>query len=525
MSKTATDLIFENYYNYIRENSEEFSTPQAAIEMLTSDAAFKSYVNALTEGLSPNAREVVHAVAEREREMLLEESAQIGPTTVAVGYAVVYFPILTDIYAEPLLSEVCTTHTTNSPIFSIPKVEITGSVQNSDGSTTTYSLPRPTQLVRGSVEYIDIAPNTNNDLFALSVGGIVTANTARVNKRYFVIDSIEIVDDSTSPDTTTIVDVFIRPDARGQIHKEFEFTDGSGATVSATLIGNINWETGNVTYSITYEGSSGVNYTTQYARSRVMFSATTGDIGRVKVKLKMSNWDIDVDVRDDFEIELDSETVQDYRDIYNIDLIRTMAEAIKRQIMLNKDWDISYFLGLAEPDMATMGNTETCDLNQFVVAAGDYRPANVMDVFKGVIPYLNTVTRMIERNFRAAPQYLITGLKTASMLDSLQEYVVNNQQIHRGEMGYSAKTMSFRKQTVIPCHAIDDSKIYLAFKAPVNDKSRSVLIDVVYKPLYIIEEITNSRKRTFVRSRTCIENVASNGMGLVTIQNLPDFVG
>lgn len=520
-----TDLIYENYEQYINENSEEFSSPQGAIEMLTSDGAFKSYMTALTEGLTPAARETVMAAAEREREMLLEESAQIGPTAVAVGYAVSYFPILTDIYAEPLLSEVCTLHTTNTPIFSIPKVQIAGSVQNSDGSTSSFTLPRPTQLVRGATEYINLAPNTNNDLFALSAGGIVTSNTSRINRRYFVVDQLEITDDSTTPDTTTTVNLFIRPDARGQIHKEFEFTDGSGNTVEATLIGNINWDTGVVTYSVTFNGAPGVTYTAQYARSRVMFSPTTGDVGRVKVRIQMTNWDIDVDERESFEIELSAESIQEYRDIYNIDLIRTMAEAIKRQILHNKDWDISYFLGLAEPDMISVGSNQTVDLHQFLTGAGDYRPANVLDVFKGVIPFIDTVTRNVEKVWRAAPQYLVTNPRVATMLDALQDQVVNMPEIHRGERGFAAKQMSFRKQTIIPCFNIEEDKIYVVFRAPVNDKSRSALIDVVYKPVYIVEEITNSQKRTYVKSRTAIENVAPEAMGVVEVQNLADFVG
>ena len=204
-----------------------------------------------------------------------------------------------------------------------------------------------------------------------------------------------------------------------------------------------------------------------------------------------------------------------------------MSEAIKRQIMLNKDFDISYFLGLTESEIIAAGAHASVDLNQFAVTAGDYRPANVLDVMKGVIPFINTVTRTVERNFRAAPQYLVTGVKTASMLDALQEYVVNNPQIHRGEIGVAAKNISFRKQTIIPCPAIADTKIYTVFKAPANDKSRSAILDIVYKPLYVIEEVTNSQRRVFVKSRTAVEVTAPLSMGLVEVDSasLDKFLG
>ena len=518
-------LIFENYENYINENSEEFATPQDAVAMLTSDGAFRSYMTALTEGLTPMARDTVMEVAQRQREMLLEESIQLGPSASVIGYAVAYFPILTDIYAEPLLSEVCTPYTTQTSIVTVPKIEITGSVLNSDGTTTTYSLPRPTQLVRGATETINLAPNANNNLFSMSAGGIVTSETTRINRRYFVIDLLEVVDDSTGSDTTSTILVFIRPDARGQIEKEFTFQDASSNDVTGKLIGNINWDSGVVTYAVTFEGAAGVTYSVNYAQSKVMFSPTTGDIGRVKVKLKVSGWDIDVDEKDSFEISLTSETIQDYRDIYNVDLVRTMAEAIKRQILLNKDFDIAYFLNLSETEMATAGSHQVVDLDQFAVGAGDYRPANVLDIFKGVIPYINTVTRNVERNFRAAPQYLVAGLKTASLLDSLQEYVVQNQTLQRGEIGVPTKQMNFRKQTIIPCHAVPEDRIYLVFRAPNSDKSRSAILDVVYKPLYIVDEITNSIKRTFVKSRTAVEVVAPLSMGYIEVQNMPSYLG
>ena len=49
---------------------------------------------------------------------------------------------------------------------------------------------------------------------------------------------------------------------------------------------------------------------------------------------------VNIDTKEDFEIELETETIQDYKDIYNIDLVRTLSEAIKQQIVLNKDFDV-----------------------------------------------------------------------------------------------------------------------------------------------------------------------------------------
>lgn len=58
-------------------------------------------------------------------------------------------------------------------------------------------------------------------------------------------------------------------------------------------------------------------------------------------------------------------------------LVRTMSEVIKTQILLNKDWDISYFLGAAESEMAANGATQTINLSAYFDAAQITSPANV----------------------------------------------------------------------------------------------------------------------------------------------------
>lgn len=87
-NSNCTDLIFENYGNYMESHRSELSTPQGAIEMLATEGSFRAYVNSLTEGLEPYQRAAVTAVCEREREMLLEESAALGPSASVIGYAV-----------------------------------------------------------------------------------------------------------------------------------------------------------------------------------------------------------------------------------------------------------------------------------------------------------------------------------------------------------------------------------------------------------------------------------------------------
>jgi hypothetical protein len=152
--------------------------------------------------------------------------------------------------------------------------------------------------------------------------------------------------------------------------------------------------------------------------------------------------------------------------------------------------------------MAANGAALNFDLDTFTTDGTIMQPNNVLDVFKSVIPILNSVSRTIRKNFRADPQYLLCGLKTASMFESLQTFVVNFPDQRQGEMGYQANAphygeqgpISFRKQTILASGAVPEGKIYVIYKAPSDDLTRATIIDLVYKPLYLIDEVTNSFK-------------------------------
>jgi hypothetical protein len=226
-----------------------------------------------------------------------------------------------------------------------------------------------------------------------------------------------------------------------------------------------------------------------------------------------------IDVRDDFELELTTETLQDYNDIWNLDLVRTLSEAIRLQMLLNKDFDLSYYLQAHEPEMAANNASLILDFDKYKVSAEEFSPNNVLDVFKSVVPMISSIRRVVRQNFRADPQYILTGLKTASVLESLQDYLVNFSETRRAEAGFSGNSnIGFSKMKVLHSDVIPENKIYVIYKPTGDDLSRSVLIDLVYKPLYMIEEVTNSIKRTFVRSRSALEIVNPDALGVITLK-------
>jgi len=216
--------------------------------------------------------------------------------------------------------------------------------------------------------------------------------------------------------------------------------------------------------------------------------------------------------------------VQDYNAIFKIDLLRTLSEAIKRQVLLNKDFDLSYFLKASETEMEAHGAKQTFDLDAGSIPAGTYQPTGVLDILKNIVPKISTLISTIRRNYNMYPSYAVTGLKTASLLRSLQDMMTNIPNL-KGEMGFTGATSQFMKLKVLESTAIDDNKIYLSTKAPQNALEKSSIIDLIFKPLYIVKEITNGNTRHYVRARTMVEVSRTDGMGFIECTNMDKYLG
>lgn len=204
--------------------------------------------------------------------------------------------------------------------------------------------------------------------------------------------------------------------------------------------------------------------------------------------------------------------------------MRTLSEAIKRQVLLNKDYDLAFFLGAAETQIAANNAALTVDLNDYAQAAGDYNPTNIMDILKSVTPRISTLMGIIYKNFNMYPKYLVTGLKTASLLRSLQDMMVSLPG-RKGELGWSGSSAQFLKLRILESSAIPENKIYLSTKAPTNALEKSTIVDLVYNPLYIVKEVTDGNTRHFVRARTMIEVARTEGLGILTVNNIDSYIG
>ena len=79
------ESLFENYELFLNEHSSDITSPSDAIKLIADNSMFRSYVDALTEGLEPGIRENVIKVCNRQRSMLLTEAANVPASMFGFG--------------------------------------------------------------------------------------------------------------------------------------------------------------------------------------------------------------------------------------------------------------------------------------------------------------------------------------------------------------------------------------------------------------------------------------------------------
>ena len=227
-------------------------------------------------------------------------------------------------------------------------------------------------------------------------------------------------------------------------------------------------------------------------------------------------------MNEDFMLDMSAEEMQDYESIFKIDLVQTVSEAIKRQMVLNKDYDLAFFLGAAETQMAALGATDNLNLSTYATSA-NLTPSNVTDLFKSIVPRLSSLMGIVRKNFLMYPTYMVAGMKTAAILRSLQEMMIALPDT-RGDLGFNGSVAQFTKLKILESTVVGDNKIYLSTKAPSNALEKTTIVDLIHKPFYVVEETTDGQTRRFIRSRTMIDILRAEGLACLTIDGTDNFL-
>jgi hypothetical protein len=205
-------------------------------------------------------------------------------------------PVLVDIYADPLVSEVCTIYPVDKPIISIPRMRIRAVTSSYDGTTeTSQIIPSAISLIRANEETVVVTPNTNHNMY---FGLGFTNATHKMNRRYTLLTNVAITETKDGDGTKThSVSVSFRPDARNQISRTFTFTDSNSEVITGNIMANVNYDGGTATTQVTFDVDA--DYPSTFECENVTFKLRFRPVGsnngrtRVSVTTEMIDCVID----------------------------------------------------------------------------------------------------------------------------------------------------------------------------------------------------------------------------------------
>lgn len=158
------------------------------------------------------------------------------------------------------------------------------------------------------------------------------------------------------------------------------------------------------------------------------------------------------------------------------------------------------------------------------MSSGEFTPRRITDVFNNILPTISSAISTVKRNYGVYPTYILAGMKTATALRSLQEVALNIPDL-KGELGWRGASAQFMKMQILESYYIEEDKMYLSTKAPSSALEQSTIVDFVFQPLYIIKEVTDGNTRHFVRTRTKVQILRTDGLALITVENINSLLG
>jgi len=515
MAKVVDNLILENYDAFVTEHRDTlFADPAATADVLTDDAYFEMYTERLMEGLEESEVKKIRPILERQRRMLLEEANALMSSPEAIAYAVASFPMLVNIYADPILQKIVTVYPTDKPVMSIPRLRWTAKIIDEKGNVQEYMFPTATRMIRPDFKQFKVATSAN--LYA-ELG--VAKGDFRISKRNFKVVSIDVkVDDGS---TTEIVNIPIiaLADARGNFAYDNLVVPGVEGGVYKVQ-GSVDFDTGTITWSLVTIEPGDKTVTPDKLEVKFRIFGNGNGRGVVRAYPRQDIIDVNADIEDSFEVENIEEVIQDWKSLFNVNIIAELKNFVKHQIKLNRDFEIAEILESNIPYLQTINQYREVDLSQFL--GDNFKAANVLDVFKNIIPAINALVEQMRRTNNMEVQYLACGIDVAAILKSLQEYVVKFDKFEGTAGMKSGGTPDFAKLEIVESYAISPDLIHLLITNPTL--SQSTLLMVTYKPLYILLSVDNSIRRTFIKARTWIGLVRPEGHGVIRLKNYEDLL-
>lgn len=537
-------MVARNYVVAIEESGLDISLPeQSLLENITSvfgsATGYANFEATLLEGLTESFDtlecDTLKALLKRQKDVILQESTTVMSSPEAMSFAVASFPMLIDIYAEPMLSKVVTVYPYDKPTLTIPRIKWIAVNVDEYGQTTEYEYPTATKNLRLNLKTVQM--NQSDNVYAGlqrvarltdPEAPLLSAGEFRISNRNIRITGMKVTtEDAQGVKTTEVVDTFGIIDAKGNFFLDDIQVGSRTFRIQGTFVqsnGRFTWGVTDLTPAAI---SNQLTDSVTFEELTFQFKLFGNGINKAVMRTKplMSTVEVNCDLEESWEISEIEEILQDWKALWNMDILSLLKDHIKDQMKLNKDAEIADLLYGNIPASKKYGMYREFDLTAFMQSNGVgamTRPTNVMDIFKNIYPIFVDLIDQMRKRVKMEPRYIVCGTKAGSILKSLQQFETSLiGQV--GEIGQVKGAPAINKFEIIVSDAVEEDLIYLVVK---NEQyNLSTILEVTYKPLYVIVETTNSKRRTFIKSRGWIGIVRNEGIATIKVKNFNNYFG
>ena len=508
--------IFANYKKFVDSNAPLFESVEGLKSILMDEVEYRNFKEAILEGTDGSMGDLI----DRQREVILESADSTLTSPEAIAFSVASLPMVTMVYNAPTLSNDGTViYNMKVPTSTIPVLQWVAKIIDIDGTTKEVKFPTAMESVRPGIKSITSADQFFNIYDKLGV----TPDDFRISKRGLMLTGIQVTETDSDSNNNTIVhnnEVYAGVDSRGHFSVDYTITDNNGVEVSFRASGTVNAANGEVTWSnvVTDLNGSTSTFATDNATIKVRLIGNGINKAIVKVAPLNTAVDINADNPEKFEVENIVEVIQDWKSLYNVDILSQLTDMVKLQIELNRDYDIADILRAEEQNAAANGLSSTID---FANLPSTYYE-NPRAVLTSIVPKIMIVRERIFRLTRRWADIIATGTDMSALLKSIQDFAItlDDKEGSFGQAGFGIA--EFAKMKIIGSNAIDNNTLYMWKKG--SSAGDATLITAIYKPLVIVEETTNAKRRVFIEARYALSLIRDYSVGVIKIENYSAYL-
>lgn len=451
--------LLEQTYEAVETNHNiKLDSSVGFYSMLKNDAAYKDYKSHLSEGLDEISSALLSEAMDTTRFDLLKESINAAQINT---YAPMQYPILRKFFPRLILPQLVTVTPMEGP--EKYRYYFNAKFKKHGESAWGHTFPEmTTDVSRGPSKGVSTTATSSRGSASGTTIDILgslslTSSMAHIS-RDFAITGIT--------DGTSSVSVNIVPTIDGNFSKEV--TIGANTDV---ISGNINYETGIVTWSVVTGLVTAINYKA-YASleenqitTKVRYEYEKVLITAIMRQLEGS-WTIPAE--------------QDIRALFKVDIQSSIASLMGDQLALDINKEIINDLFTENANNNDADHTDTFDAEPDVTFTGTKR-----EWLQNIIYQLNKLSNIVHDDTQlGAANILFINPRTATVLQSLNDYRYSGDGVEGGDLGYQVATINGGVFKVLISSVVPQNKIGMIYKS--NDDSRVIFDYCPYIPVTLI---------------------------------------